>query len=215
MKRQLMTCAALLTGAALAAQAEVISIETEQGVVRSSITSPTQVDIAPLESDGPGANALYIYDEGGATPTQGLGSYGAVGWVVSQSLTPPINATVTVVGGGFAKNGFDDCTVRFEIQSDDGGGNPSGVALGSTASIDVIGMPAYPNFTTAHGALNPPVSMIAGETYHIVYHTDVNANFVVGQSTGTFPYGNAAQTLDGGVTWTQHNATDLYFGVVY
>ena len=215
MTRQLMICAAALTGAALMAQAEVISIETEQGVVRSSITSPTHVESSRLEADGPGADALYIYDEDGAPPTQGLGAYGALNWIVSQSGAPPINATVILVGGGFAKNGFDDCTVHFEIQSDDGGGNPSGVVLGSTASIDVIGMPAYPAFTTAHGLLNPPVTMTAGQTYHIVYHSDINANFVVGQIAGSFPYGNAAQTLDGGVTWTQHSTTDMYFGVVY
>ncbi len=215
MNRQLMICAAAVAGATLVARAEVISIETEQGVAKSSITSPTHIESSPIEADGPGTDALYIYDEGGATPTQGLGAYGAVGWIVAQSVTPPINATVTLVGGGFAKNGFDDCTVRFEIQTDDGAGAPSGVVLGSTASIDVVGMPAYPAFTTAHGLLNPPVTMTAGQTYHIVYHAEVNANFVVGQSVGSFPYGNATQTLDGGVTWSQHSATDLYFGVVY
>ena len=206
---------AALAGAAMTAQAGILTIQTDQGLVRSAIGNDNYVEAVHPDFQIPGDEAVYIYDEGGATPTQGLGTYGVVGWIAAQSVTMPTTITVGGIGGGFAMNGFSDCTVHIEIQTDDGAGAPSGTVLGTTAPISLTGLPAYPGYIVGKGKLTPRVTMSRGQTYHIVYHADVNANFVVGAISGTFAYGNAEQTLDNGVSWSQHASTDLYFGVKY
>ena len=199
---------------AMTAQAGALTIYTEQGVVKSDAGDANLIEAVNPDFQVPGDEAIYIYDNDGAPATAGMGTYGAVGWIVAQSVTMPITITVGGIGGGFAMNGFPDCTVHIEIQSDDGTGVPSGTVLGTTAPISLTGLPTYPDFVVGKGKLTPRVTMTRGETYHIVYHADVNANFVVGANPGTFDYGITQQTLDGGVTWSP-KVYDMYFGVKY